>query len=240
MYTVLIFLVLWMISGNNATTPFVSSLDPFHKNKTLITSLYKTRGLNYIQKKKIYSDIVLDHVYQNRVNYSTFHSYDLAMNISTLSQKCNTTFFDTYAHFIHPSPWLKISIFLECLPHYDWVVWMDMDILITRLHVSIQNIFMQFTQCPLPSSETYFITAGDDCDATRKINTGVWAAHHSPYTLQVLTKVLQSSRLDSTRYAANWEQVCLPPHPFLLYFFTLRLVKNCHIIISRNLHLHLP
>ena len=209
MYTDLVILLVWTILGISAI-PIVSSLSPFQKNKTLITSLYKSRGLNYVQKKKIYSDIILDHVYQNRLNYSTFHSYDLAMNTSVLSQKCNTTFFDTYAHFIHPSPWLKISIFLECLPHYDWVVWVDMDILITKLRVSMQNIFMQSTHCPSPSSETYFVTAGDDCDLTRcPFNTGVWAAHNTPYTMTVLSNVLQSSRQDSTRYAANWEQVCL-------------------------------
>ena len=85
---------------------------------------------------------------------------------------------------------------------------MDMDILITKLHVGIQNIFMQSTSCPSPASETYFVAAGDDCDLTRcPFNTGVWAAHNTPYTLKVLTNVLQSSRQDSTRYAANWEQV---------------------------------
>lgn len=122
--------------------------------------------------------------------------YDtVSLGIDSIKKYCE---FNNY-HFYFESEyiddtrhiyWNKILLIQKCLRKgYDYVVWLDSDILIMRMDILLEDIITQYM------GDKDFLIA---CDP-EMINTGVWFCKNNKFVDDVLTETYLQKQFDGTR-----------------------------------------
>ena len=121
---------------------------------------------------------------QNKISYCSRHGYDFIEDESILIKD-------------KPIPWSKIPLLLKYIDNYDYLVWIDADILIMNVHTKIESFIQKF-----PVN----IVCG--CD-WRMINTGVMIIKSCDFSKQFIkaieTNIYDPNEDKNERYL-NWEQ----------------------------------
>ena len=128
--------------------------------------------------------------YFNKLAYCRRHGYDLLVGGVEYRIKWR-------AH-----NWGKINLLKRWLPHYDWIVWMDVDTLITNASMSMEHDVLQLGNV---SHETGMIIAAD----WNGVNTGVFAVGgHRNYTSSAAGKLksLDPSASEAPNYVQSPEE----------------------------------
>jgi len=122
---------------------------------------------------------------KNKISYCTRHGYDFIEDESI---------YDTSK----PIPWSKIPLILKYIDKYDYIVWIDADILIMNLTITIESIIEKY--------QNFDIICGSDW---RMINTGFMIMTNSTFCKDFLayvqTNVYDPHEDKNERYL-NWEQ----------------------------------
>ena len=86
--------------------------------------------------------------------------------------------------------WNKILLIQKCMRKgYDYVLWLDSDIVIMRMDLRIEEIIQKYM------SDKDFLIA---CDP-EMINTGVWLCKNNKYTYNILSETYIQRQFDTTR-----------------------------------------
>jgi hypothetical protein len=95
-----------------------------------------------------------------------------------------------------PIPWSKILSIKKYLQQYDYIVWMDADIIILNFEVKLESFINQY----LFNKESDFLMC---IDTGNKRNTGVWFIKNTDYALKFMDRIYeQTNYID----AGEWEQ----------------------------------
>lgn len=121
---------------------------------------------------------------QNKIHYCNLHGYDFIEDESVYNPE-------------KPIPWTKIPLILKYIESYDYIVWIDADILIMNNEIKIESFIESY---PVD------IICGSDW---RMINTGVMIIKSNDFTIEFI-KCIESNTYDpnedkNERYQ-NWEQ----------------------------------
>lgn len=121
---------------------------------------------------------------ENKISYCKKHGYDFIEDESILIKNL-------------PIPWSKIPLLLKYIDNYDYIVWIDADILIMNLNIKIEDFISKY-----PND----IVVGSDY---RMINTGVMIIKNSSFSKEFIksmeTNVYDPYSDPNERYQ-NWEQ----------------------------------
>ena len=115
-------------------------------------------------------------------------------------EKYNYTFIEDESIYdsSRPIPWSKIHLILKYLPDYDYIVWIDADILIMNNTISLESIIDKYI--------SYDIICGT---CTRMINTGILFIKNTDFCKQFLKAVFDNEYdplSDPHERYCNWEQ----------------------------------
>lgn len=110
--------------------------------------------------------------YKKTVHYCT----------ETLKRYCtmhNYTLFTDETYVLHDRDymWSKIPLLREILPKYDYVIWIDGDMMIMNPKIRLEH----FIELYLGNKETMM-----SVDSGGQINTGFWVLKNTPYILRLL------------------------------------------------------
>jgi hypothetical protein len=97
-----------------------------------------------------------------------------------------------------PIPWSKLHLILKYLPEYDYIVWIDADILIMNNEISLESIIEKYKE--------YDIICGS---CPRMINTGFLFIKNTEFCKQFLQSVYDNvydPTSDPHERYHNWEQ----------------------------------
>ena len=122
---------------------------------------------------------------KNKISYCTRHGYDFIEDESI---------YDTSK----PIPWSKIPLILKYINKYDYIVWIDADILIMNLNITIESIIEKY--------QNFDIICGSDW---RMINTGFMIMTNSTFCKDFLASVqtnVYDPHEDKNERYLNWEQ----------------------------------
>lgn len=117
---------------------------PHFTNKTIILSIFvqpvqlpnRRRDSQY----NPYNTKIVETVRENRRNYAKYHGYDAAVDLPSFVRLCHSASIARVLHLLEPLAWLKPAVIIECLHHYERVVWIDTDVLLLDFNKSIDQI----------------------------------------------------------------------------------------------------
>jgi hypothetical protein len=122
---------------------------------------------------------------QNKISYCNYHGYDFIEDESVYNKN-------------KPIPWTKIPLLLKYINNYDYIVWIDADILIMNKNIKIEDFINLYSHSD--------IICGSDW---RMINTGVMIIKCSDFSKEFIasieTNVYDPNEDKNERYL-NWEQ----------------------------------
>ena len=121
----------------------------------------------------------------NKKSYCKRHGYDFIDD--------STVYDDS-----KPIPWSKIKLLLKYINQYDYLVWIDADILIMNLNIKLESFIEQYSQ--------YDQICGSDF---RMTNTGVWFIKNTEFSklfLQGIWDNVYDPEEDKSERYMNWEQ----------------------------------
>jgi hypothetical protein len=127
----------------------------------------------------------------NKRAYCARHGYTFISQWESLVQGNRT------AH------WNKVALILRHLAQYDWVVWMDADVLITNFAVKLEK-FTQNTTNDLLVSRSPISTDGRIVPA---LNSGVLFVRNTPWAQSFFQTVWAAGSADSPGACKRWEPV---------------------------------
>ena len=78
--------------------------------------------------------------------------------------------------------WSKVPLLREILPKYDYVIWIDGDMMIMNPDIRLEH----FIELYLGNKETMM-----SIDSGGQINTGFWVLKNTPYILNLLETTFQ-------------------------------------------------
>lgn len=119
----------------------------------------------------------------NKINYCEKHQYTFLEDESVYNPS-------------KPIPWSKILLLLKYLKFFDYLVWIDSDILIMNNEIKLESFIEKYPD--------HDMICGSDIHMP---NTGVWFIKNSDFSKQILKAVWNHEYDDqvSDRYK-NWEQ----------------------------------
>lgn len=121
---------------------------------------------------------------QNKISYCNLHGYDFIEDESVYNPD-------------KPIPWTKIPLILKYIDSYDYIIWVDADILIMNTNIKVED-FIKTYPCD--------IICGSDW---KMINTGVMIIKCNDFTKEFIksieTNIYDPNEDKSGRYL-NWEQ----------------------------------
>ena len=97
-----------------------------------------------------------------------------------------------------PIPWSKLLLLLKYIDNYDYIIWIDADILIMNHDISFEDIIKKY--------EEYDIVCGSN---ERMINTGILIVKNTDFTKTFLKMVYENEYNhleDPNERYQNWEQ----------------------------------
>lgn len=121
---------------------------------------------------------------QNKINYCNLHGYDFIEDESTLIKD-------------KPIPWTKIPLLLKYIDKYDYIVWVDADILIMNSSIKIEHFIQKYP---------FDIVCGSDW---KMINTGVMIIKSNDFTKNFISHIIVNEfdpNEDPNGRYLNWEQ----------------------------------
>ena len=122
---------------------------------------------------------------QNKISYCNHHGYDFIED-------------ETVYNKDKPIPWTKIPLLLKYIDSYDYLVWIDADILIMNKNIKIEDFIKLYSDRD--------IICGSDW---RMINTGVMIIKSSEFSKKFIAymeeNVYDPNEDKNERYL-NWEQ----------------------------------
>jgi hypothetical protein len=118
----------------------------------------------------------------NKINYCKRHNYDFIEHDSVYDNK-------------YPIPWSKIHLIHKYIDKYDYVVWMDSDLLIMNEDIKLETLISKYNN--------YDMIIGSDW---KKPNTGCWFVKNSEFSKKFLPLVFENKyEIDCDRYG-DYEQ----------------------------------
>lgn len=122
------------------------------------------------------------------------------VNKKSYCAKHGYTFIDdeTILDKSRPIPWSKIHLLLKYLNEYDYLVWIDADILIMNMEIKLESFIERYSQ--------YDQICGSDW---RMENTGVWFIKNSDFSHNFLKAIWDNEydeKEDPKERYMNWEQ----------------------------------
>ena len=121
----------------------------------------------------------------NKINYCVKHGYTF-IDDETIWDKSK------------PIPWSKILLLLKYIEQFDYLVWIDADILIMNMDIKIETFIDRYSD--------YDQISGSDW---KMQNTGVWIIKNSEFSKRFLTEVwinVYDENSDPKERYMNWEQ----------------------------------
>lgn len=121
----------------------------------------------------------------NKKNYCKRHGYDFIED-------------ETIWNKSKPIPWSKILLLLKYLERYDYIVWIDADILIMNMDTKIETFIQRYPE--------YDQITGSDW---KMQNTGVWIIKNTMFSKLFLQEVwdnVYDEKSDPKERYMNWEQ----------------------------------
>ena len=121
----------------------------------------------------------------NKKSYCKRHGYDFIDDESVYDDS-------------KPIPWSKIKLLIKYLDKYDYLVWIDADILIMNLDIKLESFIQQYT--------SFDQICGSDF---RMTNTGVWFVKSTEFCklfLQAVWDNVYNPEEDKNERYMNWEQ----------------------------------
>ena len=121
----------------------------------------------------------------NKVNYCIKHGYSFIDDESIWDKS-------------KPIPWSKILLLLKHLEKFDYLVWIDADILIMNMDIKIETLIARYSD--------YDQISGSDW---KMQNTGVWIIKNTDFSKRFLTEVwtnVYDEKSDPQERYMNWEQ----------------------------------
>ena len=121
----------------------------------------------------------------NKRNYCTRHGYEFIDDENIWDRS-------------KPIPWSKILLMLKYLDEFDYLVWIDADILITNMDIKIETFIERY-----PGYDQ--ITGSD----WKMQNTGVWIIKNTDFSKRFLKEVwnnVYDEKSDPKERYMNWEQ----------------------------------
>jgi hypothetical protein len=103
-------------------------------------------------------------------------------SLSEYCQKHNYTFVIQYTDIIENRDlmWNKIPLIRKILPKYDYVVWVDADMMIMNYDFHLERLIELY----LGSRDMLL-----SCDSGNQINTGFWVIKNSPFSQDILSLI---------------------------------------------------
>jgi len=101
---------------------------------------------------------------QNKISYCNKHGYDFIEDESVYNPN-------------KPIPWTKIPLILKYIDKYDYIAWIDADILIMNLNTRIEHFINRFP---------YDIVCGSDW---RMANTGVMIIKNTDFSKNFIKSI---------------------------------------------------
>ena len=121
---------------------------------------------------------------QNKISYCNLHGYDFIEDESVYNPD-------------KPIPWTKIPLILKYIDSYDYIIWVDADILIMNTNIKVEDFIKTYP---------YDIICGNDW---KMINTGVMIIKCNNFTKEFIksieTNIYDPNEHENGRYL-NWEQ----------------------------------
>lgn len=121
----------------------------------------------------------------NKKSYCSKHGYDFIDD-------------ETVYDVSKPIPWSKIKLLIKYIDQYDYLVWIDSDILIMNLSITLESLIKKYSE--------YDQICGSDF---RMINTGVWFVKNTEFSklfLQGVWDNVYNPEEDKNERYMNWEQ----------------------------------
>ena len=121
----------------------------------------------------------------NKRNYCKHHGYDFIEDESIWDKS-------------KPIPWSKILLLLKYIENYDYIVWIDADILIMNMGIKIETFIERYPG--------YDQISGSDW---KMQNTGVWIIKNTMFSKLFLQEVwdnVYDEKSDPRERYMNWEQ----------------------------------
>ncbi len=119
---------------------------------------------------------------RNKQTYCQMHHYDF---------ECIRSGFDAS----RPPAWSKIPFIQQRLANFDYVVWMDADLLIMRPGIPLESLISQYPQD--------LVIAEEDYGPQQYVNTGVMFVKNTPFCREFLRNVYAQEQFI---YHEWWEQ----------------------------------
>lgn len=122
---------------------------------------------------------------QNKISYCNHHGYDFIEDESVYNKD-------------KPIPWTKIPLLMKYINSYDYLVWVDADILIMNKNIKIEDFIKLYSDRD--------IICGSDW---RMINTGVMIIKCSEFSKQFIPSIetnIYDPTADKNERYLNWEQ----------------------------------
>jgi len=121
----------------------------------------------------------------NKKSYCQRHGYDFIDDESIWDKS-------------KPIPWSKILLLLKYIEKYDYIVWIDADILIMNMDIKIETFIERYSN--------YDQISGSDW---KMQNTGVWIIKNTDFSKRFLSEVwinVYDEKSDPKERYMNWEQ----------------------------------
>ncbi len=121
---------------------------------------------------------------QNKISYCNLHGYDFIEDESVYNPD-------------KPIPWTKIPLILKYIDSYDYIIWVDADILIMNTNIKVED-FIKTYPCN--------IICGSDW---KMINTGVMIIKCNDFTKEFIKSIennIYDPNEDNSGRYLNWEQ----------------------------------
>ena len=107
--------------------------------------------------------------------------------------------------FFTPKAWLKLAFMLQIFQqyHHDWLIWLDCDVLVTKLNTTLEQ-----TLGGLNVSTLHDIVVAKDI-GTSPFNTGVMFVRANQWSKDTVARALRYASEKAVREHAFWEQKAL-------------------------------
>lgn len=124
---------------------------------------------------------------ENKIQYCTKHNYEFIED-------------DDIVDYSRPIPWSKILLILKYIKNYDYIVWIDADMLVMNDSIKIESFINKY--------QDYNIICGNDW---RMINTGFLIVKNNNWSIQFWKDVYDDTikydpESDPKERYQNWEQ----------------------------------
>lgn len=157
------------------------------------------RGSNYFEQTKSV-------VYQNHAQYASCQGYTYVSPDSPQAHKCYDEMLPI-ARMVAVPAWAKVPLLWNCLKHFDWVLWLDADVLVRNQSIAVEHLVGTYSA----KGRCDMIVAEDVVPRGNLFNTGVMLLRGTPHAKsdswaeRFLHRVMETGWKDQQEHGAGWE-----------------------------------